>query len=281
MAGTARTSLKNVEELNTIKGMIASVNRQHPLRRYRQRSNLVQPGRRGFTLIELLVVIAILSLLMAILLPALGKVRDQGRTIVCRSQLKQYGIGLRMYLDDNNHNFPDAWTWLKSKSHNWVRKGEQPDGVFWPYLKALDVHMCPTFSIWAKDTQYSDTAVSYVMNSYVGRNGSIWSNWLGSGVTGVSKETEVYSPARVIVFTEENTWTIQGYSVAPFNDTHFTVGNKSRQIDNYATFHNTPGNRDRGSANIVFVDGHVEGLKRVTDLDEGFRLAWPKKDMPF
>ena len=68
---------------------------------------------------------------------------------------------------------------------------------------------------------------------------------------------------------------------APFNDTHFTVGNKTRQIDNYATFHNTPGSRDLGSANIVFVDGHVEALKRVTDLNEGFRLVWPKKTLPF
>lgn len=238
-------------------------------------------GRRGFTLIELLVVIAIISLLMAILLPVLGKVRDQGRTIACRSNLKQYGIGLRLYLDDNRYDFPDAWTWLKSKSHNWVRVGEEPDGVFWPYLEDLDVHMCPTFFMWAKNSQYADTAVSYVMNSYVGRKGTIWSDWLGPNVTGVSKETEVYSPSRVIVFTEENTWTIEGYSVAPFNDTHFTVGNESRQIDNYATFHNTPGDPDQGSANLVFVDGHVESLKRVEDLNEGFRLAWPKKELPF
>jgi len=236
---------------------------------------------RGFTLIELLVVIAIIALLMGILLPVLGKVRDQGRTIVCRSNLKQYGIGLRMYLDDNDHLFPDARTWLKSQSHNWVRIGEEPDGVFWPYLKDLDVHMCPTFHQWAKDTQYSDTAVSYVMNSYVGRQGTIWSDWLGPNVTGVTKESQVYSPARVIVFTEENTWTIEGYSIAPFNDTHFTVGNTSRQIDNYATFHNTPGSRDLGSANLVFVDGHVESLKRLTNLEEGFRIAWPKKELPY
>ena len=48
----------------------------------------------GFTLIELLVVIAIIALLMAILMPALSKARDQARTIVCRSNLKQYGIAL-------------------------------------------------------------------------------------------------------------------------------------------------------------------------------------------
>jgi len=239
--------------------------------------------RQGFTLIELLVVIAIIAVLMAILMPSLSKARDQARTIGCRSNLKGYGVGLRMYLDENSYQFPDAWTWMKSKEgSNWVHKGETPDGVFWPYVKALDAHMCPRFAMLVKtDATYRDTAVSYVMNSYVGRNGEIWSNWLGAGVTGVSKESQVYNASRVIVFTEENTWTIEGYSIAPFNDTHFTVGHRGRQIDNYATFHNAPGDRDRGGANLVFVDGHVELLKRVEDLDEGFRRAWPKKDLPF
>jgi len=235
----------------------------------------------GFTLIELLVVIAIIALLMAILMPALSKARDQARTIACRSNLKQYGIALRMYLDENQQYFPDAHTWLKSKSHDWVRQGEEPDGVFWPYVKSIDVHLCPKFSQWAKGTNWEDTAVSYVMNSYVGKGGNIWSSWLGSGVKGVSKEGEVYNAAKVVVFTEENPWTIPEYSNYPFNDTHFTVGNRVRQIDNYATFHNTPGDRDQGGANIVMVDGHAELLRRVKDLDEGFRLCWPKKELPF
>ncbi len=237
--------------------------------------------KRGFTLIELLVVISIIALLMAILMPALSKARDQARTLRCRANLKQYGVALRMYLDDYSYNFPDASTWLKSEGHAWVRKGERPEGALWPYLKALDVHMCPKFNMLAKGTQYADTAVSYVMNSYVGRGGTIWSNWLGAGVTGVSKETEVYRPSAVVAFTEENTWTIEGYSIAPFNDTHFTVGNSERQIDNYATFHNAPGDLDQGGANIVFIDGHAELLRRVDDLDAGFRLAWPKKEIPY
>jgi len=235
----------------------------------------------GFTLIELLVVIAIIALLMGILLPALGRARDQARTIGCRSNLKQYGIGLRMYLDDNQYNFPDAHTWLRSESHNYVRKGEEPDGVFWQYLEDLDVHMCPKFAMLAKGTNWEDTAVSYVMNSYVGRGGEIWSSWLGADVTGVAKETEVYNASRVAVFMEENTWTIEGYSDYPFNDTHFTVGNWSRQIDNYATFHNAPGDLDKGGCNLVFVDGHAEFLPRVKDLEDGFRIAWPKKDLPY
>ncbi len=238
--------------------------------------------RRGFTLIELLVVISIVAVLMGILLPALGRVREQARTLRCRANLKQYGIALRMYLDDNSHRFPDAWTWLKSASHSYVRKGDQPDGVLWTYLKALDVHMCPTFSMWVKGTNWQDTAVSYVMNSYVGGGGSIWSSWLGPDVKGVAREHQVYNPSRVVVFAEENPWTIPGYSDYPFNDTHLTVGHAGRQIDNYATFHNVPGgDRDRGGCNVVFVDGHAVLVPRVTDLDEGFRLSWPHKDLPF
>jgi len=237
--------------------------------------------RRGFTLIELLVVIAIIALLMAILMPVLGKAKEQARTMVCRSNLKQYGIGLRMYLDENDYLFPQTDQWMKSTTSGWVKEGEIPDGQLWPYIKALDCHMCPDFAHLNKGTQYEDTKVSYVLNSYVGRGGSIWSSWLGSGVTGVTKEPQVYHPSEVITFTEENTWTIEGYSNYPFNDTHFTVGNWTRQIDNYATFHNAPGDIDKGGTNIVFVDGHVELLPRVSDLDEGFRLAWPKKDLPY
>jgi len=238
--------------------------------------------KRGFTLIELLVVIAIIALLMAILTPSLSKARDQARTIGCRSNLKQYGIALRMYLDDSASRFPLALTWLKSASSSYVQKGEQPDGVMWPYLKAHDVHMCPKFSMVVKGTNWENTAVSYSMNSYIGEGGHVWFSWLGPDVKGVARESEVYSSARLMVFTEENPWTIPGYSYYSFNDTHFTVGNRNRQIDNYATFHNAPGDLDQGGANMVFVDGHVDMLRRAeNDLDVGFRLAWPKKEIPY
>jgi prepilin-type N-terminal cleavage/methylation domain-containing protein/prepilin-type processing-associated H-X9-DG protein len=62
----------------------------------------------GFTLVELLVVISVISLLMAILLPALGKARASAKRVHCMSNLRQIGIAFRSYLDDNRDIFPLA-----------------------------------------------------------------------------------------------------------------------------------------------------------------------------
>jgi prepilin-type N-terminal cleavage/methylation domain-containing protein len=63
--------------------------------------------RRGFTLIELLVVIAIIALLMAILMPALQRVNKQAKTILCRANLREWGVLWAMYTDDNDGKFPE------------------------------------------------------------------------------------------------------------------------------------------------------------------------------
>jgi len=56
-------------------------------------------------LIELLVVIAIIALLLAILMPALSRVKRQARTVACQALLKQWGAIWSMYCDDNNGHF--------------------------------------------------------------------------------------------------------------------------------------------------------------------------------
>src|SRR5436190_20521605 len=62
--------------------------------------------RAGFTLVELLVVVGIIAVLIAILLPVLGKARAAANRAVCLSNIKQLYNGILMYCNDNNGYFP-------------------------------------------------------------------------------------------------------------------------------------------------------------------------------
>jgi len=65
-------------------------------------------NKRGFTLIELLVVIAIIAILMAILMPALRRVKEQGKMISCLGNLKQWNIIAAIYTEENDGKFWDS-----------------------------------------------------------------------------------------------------------------------------------------------------------------------------
>jgi prepilin-type N-terminal cleavage/methylation domain-containing protein/prepilin-type processing-associated H-X9-DG protein len=92
-------------------------------------------ARPGFTLIELLTVIAIIGILAAILIPTVGRVRESARAANCSSNLRQIGLALKLYADDNKGFLPEA-----SRPFDAAR-GDTGGGTTVPWGKALGPYL--------------------------------------------------------------------------------------------------------------------------------------------
>ena len=175
--------------------------------------------RTGFTLIELLVVIAIIALLMSILLPALNRVREQGKLMVCLSNQRQLGFAYVLYADSHDDNLvPSMPGWFDYRFQydswiNWHHPNPAPkeiqaetikSGLLFPYIQNVKSFRCPNGVRSAVRTYGIIISLAYDLVSVN----------LVSGVPCAKKMSDISRPSDRAVFIDEGTTMVFPWGVS-------------------------------------------------------------------
>ena len=216
-------------------------------------------------------VIAIIAVLMAILIPALHRAREQGRRAVCLSNLKQLTMAWIMYADDNDDvlvngaiGYSDQDTgwgkhkgeiaWVDALRTGWQNLEEQEDairaGALWPYIKDVKMYKCPT----GRKEEALTYAIMFSMNAV--------NHTPTQGVRGahIKRKSEIYNPAPALrlVFIDEGWMTPDAFAVEY----------------NSENWWDDPPVRHGDGTTLSFADGHSDHWKwKGTDTIKRARLV--------
>ena len=244
--------------------------------------------RRGFTLIELLVVIAIIAILIALLLPAVQAAREAARRTQCRNRMKQLVLAVHNYADTFSETLPPyviedrnrlnylttfaapqgtAQFWFGVVNYDQPNPSQQLDytrGPLAPYMETnYQAFQCPNFGPPQMDSvRFGKPASGFGFNGhYLSRSSGVeWlpPTWAAQPSTqpATRKFRDIASTHATIAFAD---------SAGVFCVNFACTSSELREnwlleppSNNFPTVHF----RHSGSANVAFLDGHVESWKR-------------------
>ncbi|MHC4389459.1 MAG: type II secretion system protein [Planctomycetota bacterium] len=236
-------------------------------------------NKRAFTLVELLVVIAIIALLMSILMPALARVREQAKTVLGQSNLKQLGSCFSMYTDDNDGYFQQGYRGLPGcGTHNWWLQAIKP------YYSDPHVCLCPMatkFGVVIGRGTHGATFYAWSARGFLGPLGSVYGSY---GINGWVENNQCESESEN---TKRRRWRHAALSGAG----NIPLLLDSQWIDGWPQHHDEPPeyddlffqhgsamsrfmiNRHRGGIQGTFVDYSVRWL----GLKELYTLKWNRE----
>jgi prepilin-type N-terminal cleavage/methylation domain-containing protein/prepilin-type processing-associated H-X9-DG protein len=231
--------------------------------------------RRGFTLIELLVVISIIALLVAVLLPALGNAREQGRRVKCLSNLRQMAIAMGFYVDQEKQ-----WMPVGSGYNHFQGPGGPGNPPFGRVIAAM-LEMDITYESFGSDAAYGGGHQTWTLyatkdnnilncptenfknvwggkncNSYAYNSGYAYGYGLGisDSYMGVPIWEPVFGRAKLTWVTHgDNTlWVGEAMQGSGWCDYYIGQFREETFLTNY---HN-------GGGNVLWVDGHATTVQQ-------------------
>ena len=232
--------------------------------------------KRGFTLIELLVVIAIIAILAGLLLPVLAKTKQKGQATICLNDLKQVGLAMQMFADDNDDMIPRG---TAVNSPRWWME-------FMPYLsnggtetdnRNIEIFMCPSYPI-LKNTPNKSQVITYVVNAFgFGSTSTCSGETKASEDIGLSKITTFKSSSDSAYLLDNEDGIDTGLNrpiITSFQDfrtdlngvwlsSHLPYGSAGKLLSKHRRI---AANRHNDGSNILFIDGH-SGFRKAKLID--------------